>query len=131
MTTDEADPVPLAPYAWSDGDLGVELDTHLEIAFQAGFGYGEGLRGGRSAALETADHGIKVSLLGRLGRRVLGRGAIDSLVQDRVVRVVFFHGVEEGRTLEEMGALTAGVLGSNGLTVVALCGQALPRVSTR
>lgn len=34
---------------------------------------------------------------------------------------MFFHGVEISRTLEEMGTLTAGVLGSNGLTVDALC----------
>lgn len=80
VTADEADPVSLAPYASSDGYLGVELYTHLEIAFKAGFGDREGLGGGRSAALEAADHSIQVSFLGRLGRCVLSWGAIDGLM---------------------------------------------------
>ncbi len=45
VPTDEADPIALAPNAWSDGDLGVQLYTHLEVTLQLGFRNGERLRG--------------------------------------------------------------------------------------
>lgn len=79
------------------------------------------MRGGRSASLEASDHGFEISLLGRLRGRMLCWRAVDCLVQDWIIRVVFCHGVQIGRTLEEMCALAAGVFGTDGLTVETLC----------
>lgn len=129
VPTDEADPIALAPDAWSDGDLGVQLYTHLEVTLQLGFRNGERLRGRRGGALEAVDHGIEIAFLVRLCRSVLGRCAIDRFVQDGIVRVVLLHGVKVGRALEEMGPLATGIFGPNGLAVDALCGETLWTVS--
>lgn len=129
MPTDEADPIALAPDAWSDGDLGVQLYTHLEVTLQLGFRNGERLRGRRGGALEAVDHGIEIAFLVRLCRSVLGRCAIDRFMQDGIVRVMLLHGVKIGRALEEMGPLATGIFGPNGLAVDALCGETLWTVS--
>ena len=69
--------------------------------------------------MEAIDHGVQVSLLwgfhGRCGRTVGGE------FKDRVLRVVFFHGVEVVGAFEQVGALTRGVFGADGLAVDALC----------
>lgn len=46
-------------------------------------------------------------------------------MQDRVVRVVLFHGVQIGGAFEEVDALAGGVFGADGLAVDALGGEAL------
>ena len=71
-----------------------------------------------------ADHGVVITLLG-FGGGSDGRSAIDGFVEDRVVRVVLFHGTEVIGTLEQVLALTRGVLCANGLAVDALCGETL------
>lgn len=50
-------------------------------------------------------------------------------MQDGVVRVVLFHGVQVGGTFEQVDALTGGVFGADGLAVDALGGEALAGVS--
>lgn len=129
MTTDEADPIALAPDAWSDGYLGIQLYAHLEVTLQLGFRNWERLRSGRGGALETVDHGIEIAFLVRLCRSVLGGCAIDRFMKNGIVRVMLLHGVKVGRALEEMGTLAAGIFGPNGLTVDALCGETLWTVS--
>lgn len=69
--------------------------------------------------MEAIDHRVKVSLLRWLVRG--GHwGTVDSFVEDWIVGVVFLHGTEVIRTLEEMGALTTGVLRTDRLAVDAL-----------
>ena len=107
VTGDVSDPIALSPDARADTDLGVQLHAHLEVAFEDGFGYGKGARGG-GVALE-ADHGVVIALLG-FGGGGDGRGAVDGFMEDGVVGVVFLHGTEVIGTLEQMLTLTGGVL---------------------
>lgn len=68
---------------------------------------------GRGTALESIDHGVKVPLFGCLHGCMLGRIAVNSLMKDRVVRVMFLHSVQIIRAFEEVRALAAGVFGSH------------------
>lgn len=77
MTRDVADPVALAPNAWSDRDLGVELNAHLEVSLKDRLWNWERTRGG-GVALE-ANHGVVVALLWRLRWSDSGR-AVDGFV---------------------------------------------------
>lgn len=124
MSTDVADPVALAPNARTDGDFRIQLHTHLKIAFECGFGDGIGTRGGR-VALEAINHRVEIALLiwGFVWRG--DRGAIDSFMQDWIVRIVFLHGTEIVGTLKQMGTLPAGIFGAYGLTIDALCRETL------
>lgn len=117
MTRDVSNPVTLAPNAWPNTDLRVQLHAHLEIALENRFGDGEGARG-RGVALE-ADHGVVISLLG-FGRGCDGGSAVDGFVEDWIVRVVLFHSTEVIGTLEQVLTLTGGVFCANRLAVDAL-----------
>lgn len=119
MTGDVSNPIALSPNARSNTDLRVQLYAHLEIALENGFGDGKGARGG-GVALE-ANHGVVITLLG-FGGGCDGGSAVDGFVEDRVVRVVLFHGTEVIGTLEQVLTLTGGVLCTDGLAVDALCG---------
>ena len=127
MPTDKAHPIPLAPYPRTDADLRVQLHAHLEVSLEGGF---RNRKGPRPAAvtLEPINHGLVVALFcaawGFGLRGVRGR-AVDGFVQDRVVRVVLFHGVQVGGTFEEVDALARGVFCADGLAVDALGGEAL------
>ena len=98
MTANEADPVALTPNTRADGDFGIQLNAHLEIAFEAGFR--NRIRAGRGGiALESIDHGIEISLL-RSFDRCWNWSTVDSFMKDRVVGVVFLHGGEVVRAFE-------------------------------
>lgn len=118
VTGDISHPIALTPNTRPDTDLGVQLNTHLEIALENGFGDGKGARSG-GVALE-AEHGVVIALLG-FGRRSDGGSAVDGFMEDGVVRVVFFHGIEVIGTLEQMLTLTRGIFCADGLAVDALC----------
>ena len=125
MSANISDPAPLAPDAGPHRDLGVQLHADLEIALQDGFGDGEAA-GGRRLALESAHHRLVVALL--VGLRLRGGldgRAVDGFMEDRVVRVVLFHGGEVVGALEQVLALAGGVLRPDGLAVDALGGEAL------
>ena len=118
MPTNEANPIALAPDTWAHGDFGIELDVHLEVALEGRFG--DRVRtSSAGVALEAINHGIEISLLRSLAR-CRDRSAVDGFMKDRVVGIVFLHGVEIVGTFEEMGALATRVLCANGLTVDAL-----------
>lgn len=68
---------------------------------------------GRGTALESIDHGVKVALLGCLDRCMLSRIAVNSLVKDGIVRIMFLHSVQIIRAFEEVRTLAAGVFGSH------------------
>ena len=125
MTRDVSNPIALTPNARSDADLGVQLHAHLEIALENRFGDRKGARR-RGIALET-DHGVVITLLG-FGGGSDSRSTVDGFVEDRVVRIVLFHGTQVIGTLEQVLTLTGGIFCANGLTVDALrretlCGQ--------
>ncbi len=117
MTRDVSNPIALSPNARSNTDLGVQLHAHLEIALKNRFGDRKGARR-RGVALE-ADHGVVITLLG-FGRGSDSRSTVDGFVEDRVVRIVLFHGTQVIGTLEQVLTLTGGVFCANGLTVDAL-----------
>lgn len=66
-----------------------------------------------------ADHGVVITLL-RFGGGSDGRSAVDGFVEDRIVRVVLFHGTKVIGTFEQVLTLTGGIFGANGLAVDAL-----------
>lgn len=78
MAGDVADPIALAPDAWADADLGVEVNGHLEVSLEDGFGDGE-LAGGGGVALEAGDHGFVVAFLGGFDGGLDG-SAVDGLM---------------------------------------------------
>lgn len=118
MSRDEADPVPLTPDARTNGDLRVELNGHLEIAFEERFRDGEGSRRGR-IALKSADHCFVVAFLWRFGWSD-GGCAVDGFVQDGIIGIVFFHGAEVVGAFKEVLSLARGVLCADRLAVDAL-----------
>lgn len=103
VTGNVSDPIALAPNTRPDTDLGVQLNAHLEIALENGFGDGKGAGSG-GVALE-AEHGVMIALLG-FGGGSDGGSAVDGFMEDGVVGVVFFHGIEVIGTLEQMLTLT-------------------------
>lgn len=118
MPADITDPVALTPDARPNGDLGVELHAHLKIPLESRLRDRVGPRSGR-VPLEAVDHGVEVPFLRRLIWRG-DRGAVDGFMKDRVVGVMFLHGVQVIGALEEMRALAAGVFRAHGLAVNAL-----------
>ena len=125
MPTDEAQPVPLPPDTWPNGDLWIQLDAHLEVTLQLRYWDRIGMAH-LCATLEAAiDHGVQISFLGRLGWGCLHRSTVDGFVEDRVVRIVLFHRAQVVGTLEQVLALTGSVFGAHGLAVDALRGETL------
>lgn len=118
VTTNVTDPIPLTPDTRSNRNLRVQLHTHLKIAFECRFRDWVGTRRG-GVTLEAVDHGVEVSFFWRLVR-CGNRGTVDSFMEDGVIGVVLLHGAEIIRTLEKMGALTAGVLRTDRLAIDAL-----------
>lgn len=125
MTADETDPVALTPDSRPDRDLRVKLNAHLEITFETWFrdGIGAG-RGG--IALKTVDHGVKISLFGRLDGSGYG-GTVNSFMEDGIIGVVFFHRAEVVGTFEKVRTLATCIFGAYGLAVNALRRETLSR----
>lgn len=122
VTGNVSHPIALTPNARPDTDLGVQLNAHLEVALENRFGDGKGARSG-GVALE-AEHGVMIALFG-FGRGSDGGSAVDRFMEDGIVGIVFFHGIEIIGTLEQMLTLTRSIFCANGLAVDALCGETL------
>lgn len=97
LATKERDPLPTTPDALANSDLGVHLDAHAEVKLQ---GRGGDLQGSCDITL------------GESVQQVVGR--------DRVL-----HHTEIGGALEQVLALTTGILGTDLLAIDALDRQAL------
>jgi hypothetical protein len=148
VSADERDPVALAPDALSDADFRVQLHAHLKVALESGFGDGEAAAPKGAVALEARgrDHDEVIGVgggaralvrflvaaggqFGDAGRAGSGRAAVGGVrggeLEEGVLGVVFFHGIEVGLAVEEVGALARGVFRADRLAVDALRGETL------
>lgn len=74
--------------------------------------------------MEPSKGGFMVAFLGLFGCRRL-RGPVDGFMEDRVVRIVLFHGSEVVWAFNQVLTLAGRVFRADGLAVEALRGEAL------